>query len=192
MQYEMEQLIPIVARLSEKYTSKESTSISYEKAEQLMGAVIYCIEELEKEKEAAIVTNTQMPAEEAYELGLKCVIEKVKKTMALYHEIIAGFEWYENRCLYDTVAKGMPEFFKWYDVYFNPQEELLLLDYPVEKDLTKLQGVDKIYEYLLCIKAEQDFLQNYAKTEVVQILREYSAGYKSMIENIGQIVRNVL
>ena len=37
MQYEMEQLIPIVARLSEKYTSKESTSISYEKAEQLMG-----------------------------------------------------------------------------------------------------------------------------------------------------------
>ena len=68
----------------------------------------------------------------------------------------------------------------------------MLLDYPVEKDLTKLQGVDKIYEYLLCIKAEQDFLQNYAKTEVVQILREYSAGYKSMIENIGQIVRNVL
>ena len=58
--------------------------------------------------------------------------------------------------------------------------------------MCNLWNYDSHYEYLLCIKAEQDFLQTYAKTEVVQILREYSAGYKSMIENIGQIVRNVL
>ena len=37
----MEELVPIVGKLAEKYTSHESTSITYEKAEQLMGAVLY-------------------------------------------------------------------------------------------------------------------------------------------------------
>lgn len=35
MDYEMEELVPIVGKLAEKYTSHESTSITYEKAEQL-------------------------------------------------------------------------------------------------------------------------------------------------------------
>ena len=43
MHYEMEELIPIVGRLAEKYTANESTSVTYEKAEQLMGAVLYCM-----------------------------------------------------------------------------------------------------------------------------------------------------
>ena len=47
MDYTMEELIPIVGELAEKYTAKESTSITYEKAEQLMGAVLYAIHETE-------------------------------------------------------------------------------------------------------------------------------------------------
>ena len=43
MEYEIEELVPIVATLAEKYTSKESSSITYEKAQQLMEAVLYCI-----------------------------------------------------------------------------------------------------------------------------------------------------
>lgn len=39
--YHMEELIPIVAMLADKYTSKESSSISYERANQLMEATIY-------------------------------------------------------------------------------------------------------------------------------------------------------
>ena len=40
MDYEMEELVPIVGKLAEKYTSHESTSITYEKAEQLMGGCL--------------------------------------------------------------------------------------------------------------------------------------------------------
>lgn len=43
MEYTMEELVPVVGKLAEKYTAYESTSITYEKAEQLMGAVLYCI-----------------------------------------------------------------------------------------------------------------------------------------------------
>ncbi len=39
--YTMEELVPIVGKLAEKYTAYESTSITYEKAEQLMEAALY-------------------------------------------------------------------------------------------------------------------------------------------------------
>ena len=48
MDYGMSELVPIVGKLAEKYTGHEHTSISYEKAEQLMEAVLYCICETEK------------------------------------------------------------------------------------------------------------------------------------------------
>lgn len=43
--YEMEELLPLVAKLAAKYTSGESTSVTYEAAGQLMEAVCYCIRE---------------------------------------------------------------------------------------------------------------------------------------------------
>ena len=51
-EYKMEELIPIVADLVKKYTGNESTSVTYEKAQQLMDAVIYCIKEYESVYEA--------------------------------------------------------------------------------------------------------------------------------------------
>ena len=50
MNYKMEELVPIVAKLAEEYTAGESTSITYEKAQQLMEAVIYSIHEGEGEE----------------------------------------------------------------------------------------------------------------------------------------------
>ena len=55
MNYEMEELLPVVGRLAEKYTSFENTSMTYEKAEQLMGAVLYCIREMEQPEEKTLV-----------------------------------------------------------------------------------------------------------------------------------------
>ena len=51
LEYEIEELIPIVIRLAEKYTSKESTSITYEAAAHLMEAVQYCIREYVQEEQ---------------------------------------------------------------------------------------------------------------------------------------------
>ena len=44
---EMMEALPIVAELSRKYTSGESTSVTYETANRLMGAVLYCVNEYE-------------------------------------------------------------------------------------------------------------------------------------------------
>ena len=49
MDYTMEELLPVVGKLTEKYTGFSSTSVTYETARQLMEAVLYCLREAEAE-----------------------------------------------------------------------------------------------------------------------------------------------
>lgn len=100
----MEELLPVVGKLAEKYTGWESTSISDEKAEQLMEAVLYCIGEVTGQQEG-LVSQEKISAELAYEMGYQCVVEEVKETLDLYHAILPGFSFYENRCLHDTFMR---------------------------------------------------------------------------------------
>lgn len=56
MHNEIEELLPVVAKLAERYTSKESSSVSYKTAEQLMEAVVYCINEVAGEPAESEIT----------------------------------------------------------------------------------------------------------------------------------------
>ena len=185
---QMEELIPIVGELAKKYTAGESTSVTYEKAQQLMGAVLYCIREAERDGENALVTKTGVPIEEVYKMGAAKVEEKTKRALALYNEMLSEFDAYENRCLHDTVVKELPEFFKWYDMKFEPQNTVVTLDYPVQEDLSDCEGIDKIEAYIRCIDKEQKFLKTFPKGYVMEALRNYSSEYRSMVENIGRVV----
>lgn len=188
MDYEMEELVPIVGKLVRQYTAYESTSVTYEKAEQFMEAVLYCIHENELSGHHSLVSAERIPAQQAYEAGLFRVEEKVKKTLELYHEILPEFVSFGNGCLYDTFVKGMPEFFKWYDIQFEPQNTILTLDYPVLKDLSMYTGIDKIYEYMVCISLEQKFLKAFPEDSVIKILSRYQSRYTEMIDNLCEIV----
>ena len=79
--YEMEELVPIVGRLARKYTSGDSTSISYEKAEQLMGAVLYCIREAGAQRKWAVADRENLTAETAYLTGGSVRGEKDEKSI---------------------------------------------------------------------------------------------------------------
>ena len=188
MKYEMEELVPIVAKLAEGYTSKESTSITYDKAQQLMGAVLYSIHEGEKAEHFSLVQKDEMPLERMYTIGAKCVEEKTKETLNLYNEIMTHFSSYENKCLNDTVVKGLPEFFKWYDCKYEPQNTILTLDYPILVDLSEYTGIDRIYDYILCIQMEQKFLNKFSSEYVMEILSKYDKQYRLIIDNICEIV----
>ena len=131
-----------------------------------------------------------MTARQAYEEGMALVEKKVRKTLAMYNEMMPEFSDYGNICLYDTVVREMPEFFKWYDIRFNPKDTILTLDYPVTRDLSGYTGIDRIYEYLKCIRKEQDFLHSFPESYVRGVLRKYCFGYQEMIENIYEIVAN--
>lgn len=188
MNYEMEELVPIVGKLAEKYTANESTSISYEKAEQLMGAVLYCIHELWENSGNMPSSNKKLSAQRAYEIGAAYVREKTEKALDLYNRILPEFCHYENKCLYDTFVKGIPEFFKWYDVQFEPQNTILTLDYPLLKDISEYTGIDKIFEFIKAIGLEQKFLKLFPAGYVINILSKYNRNWQESMDNICEIV----
>ena len=188
MKYEMEDLVPIVAKLAEGYTSKESTSITYERAQQLMEAVLYSIREAEKAGQFSLIQKDELSTERMYAIGVKCVEDKTKEALDLYNGIMTHFSSYGNQCLYDTVVKGLPEFFKWYDCRYDPQNTILTLDYPILMDISEQTGIDKIYDFLFCIQLEQIFLNKFPPEYVMEILSKYDKQYKLMIENLCEIV----
>ena len=186
--YTAEELAPVTLKLIKKYTGDHSSSVTYEKAEQLMGAVIYCINELSLDDNGALVSPVKLSACDAYEAGCRRVIKKVKAALILYEETLAGFSSYENTCLHDTFVKGMPEFFRWYDSEFEPQDTILTLDYPLLKDLSSYCGIDRIYEYIRCIRTEQMFLGIFPYDYVTGVLYRYNPGYRGLTENLCHIV----
>ena len=186
--FKMEELIPIVAKLADKYVSSESSSISYEMAEHFMSTVIFTIcEQSALDSEATAIAKNRT-ARQAYEEGYDKLVEKVKKAMEEFNQLTNYFDSYNNHCLEDTVIKGMPEFFKWYDVRFDPQNTMLTLDYPVLQDLSLYEGIHRIERYLHCIVLEQMFLSKFDRNRILEILSEYDTGYHLMIDNLCEVV----
>ena len=94
--------------------------------------------------ELLLNTNQLVSVMEAYETGAAPVEQKVTASLQIYNEMMNSFSDYENVCLYDTIANGLPEFYKWYDCRFEPQNTILTLDYPIITDLSTHTGIDRI------------------------------------------------
>lgn len=190
--FEAEELVPIVAELAGIYTGHESTSITYERAQSLMEAVQYCIHELElskKTEKSPMAVGRTLSAREAYQVGYQLVLDKVERLRNVYNQMMPEFCDYGLRCLRETMVDGIPEFFKWYDVKFQPQDTILTLDYPIPVDLSKLSGVDAVYAYTEYVCREQEFLRQYDSSYIVELLERYHKNYGVLVENICEMIR---
>ena len=204
MEYTMMELLPVVQYLSERYTGKESGSVTYDMANQLMEAVLYCIREFEhagqwgqtgaEPQSTALYDQACRPAAiQAYDEGYRLVLEKTSQAKTLYDNITKRFHSYGCTACFDTVIKGMPSFFLYYDARFNPQNHILTLDYPVLISQEHLNGVDRIMAYLHCIQAEQKFLGKFPEPLVRQALAGQQPDYGQMVENLaGMMLRYCL
>ena len=191
--FPMEELIPIVAELAEKYTSGESSSVSYERARGLMGAVIYCINETSREKEENCLLRQGMTVRERYETGCRMVVEKAKRTTILYNELMQDFWDFGNENYRDTVTRAIPGFLKYYDPMFAPQETIITMDYPTILPISKSTGIDAVYEYVRCILWEQKFFHGFSEEYVCSVLERYHCGYQRHFFNLcGVFLRYVI
>lgn len=187
MEYQMEELLPIVSKLAQKYTGCESTSVTYEKAQSLMEAVLFCLNEY-GDSCAHSLARRDIPAQERYDAGARLLSEKVGNIRKIFDEISPSFEDFGIRCLHDAVQNGIPHFLKWYDVKFCPQDTILALDYQVLTDCSRLRGADAVSEYIRALAMEQRFLGAFDKGFVVSVLKAYHPGYRDTTENICSIV----
>lgn len=186
--YSVEELLPVVSELAFRYTGSAHSSVTYEKAQMLMEAVLYCIREFNLQQDNALKADA-VPVREAYRQGQEIVMDHVRTLQALYNEMIPDFKDYGCLCLRDTVTKAVPAFLTRYDFRFAPQETPVLLDYPVQEPLGHLTGVNLVLPYLECICREQAYLRTIDEKEVIAILRDYHRDYVYLCENICQIVQ---
>lgn len=186
--YAMEDLIPIVGSLTEEFTSKESSSVTYERARQFMEAVVYCISHFETGNHV-LVTNGMPTAVEAYKFGFNSVVEKVKDTQKKYNELMQFFDHYGNRNYQDTVEKALPGFFLYYDVKYAPMENVITMDYPVFGMDMNLEGIDMIRQYIDAIWDEQCYLMKFPREYVISELRSFHPYYEKEYFNIKETVR---
>lgn len=181
----MEELLPAVAALSDRYTSKESSSVTYETANMLMEAVLYCIRECLKEAQPVASSEAMPNPLLLYEKGYEAVLAKAKSANALYEELIEDFTDYGCRNYADTVLKGMPAFFLKYDARFCPQDSVITLDYPLLTGDPELCGVDQIHDYLQKLLIEKRFLNHFDAATVRSLLHELSPDYSELyLDNI--------
>lgn len=181
MEYEIEELIPIVASLSEKYTSKESSSVRFETARMLMEAVIYCINECSMSNRNEIMYTAKKPdAKSLYNKGYEILVEKVMEAKKTYERLIDDFEDYGCHNYKDTIMKGMPAFFIRYDADFNPQNHILTLDYPTLIESPDLCGINLILHYLKNIENETIFLDLFERKHVICLLQKIQPEYQSL------------
>ncbi|MDO4554932.1 MAG: DUF6179 domain-containing protein [Lachnospiraceae bacterium] len=195
MNYSMEELLPVTAFLTKKYTMGESTSVTYETARNLMEAALYCIHMLETNGETTglVLIKEKIPAMEAYRLGYHLLIEKIKQVQEQYNQMVLHFHGFENENYCDTVTKALPGFFRYYDPRFRPQETIITMDYPTIRPVQNVTGILAIEKYIEYISYEQKFLQAFPKEFVYQVLTADHVTYRRQFYNIcGVVLRTVL
>lgn len=189
--YTMEELLPLLNEKVKRYTSNESTSIPYAKAEQLMGAVLYLIQgAFEQENAQKLLQGMKIPAERAYEIGMEKRRAKVQEALQFYHQILEEYVDIPNELYRAVIKEGMPEFFRRYDLEFCPQDHILTLDYPLSRTIKNKQGIDLIYAYLRQFRGEQRYLSRFSLYDIQMMLEDYHTGYEGLCINIYEIVKN--
>lgn len=184
LEYSIEELLPVVSWLSEKYIEKQSCPVTYEVAVQLMDAVRYCIREHAFKRENSFLSSLDpIPAKRAYAEGYQLVVLKTRAAKECYERMMEEYTDYGCRYYSDTVVKEIPYFFEKYDPMFAPQKELLTLNYPLMNFNQKLSGIDKIGSYLETLEMEQRFLKAFMPFKVQSLLRKRVPEYESFYQN---------
>ncbi len=192
MAYNEEELLQLLDQIIKKSVSYESTSVTYDRAQELMDGILYHLEECSQEEGALQGENT--PIEVLYQQGKELTKEKVYRAKALCQKITEVFQDYGVANYRDAIMKGMPAFFVRYDPIYMPQNHLLTLDYPVLFPRSEQRGVDLILDYLECIRAEQNFLKHFPENAVIQVLEETGKNYRQdYFDNIAsRVLRQAL
>jgi len=190
MDYKPEELLALITRLSEKYTSKESSSVTYETARRLMEAVVYCIEEGLGTDKNQILAKELPDCETAYQQGYTAIVEKTYKAKAVYERILDKFYDYGCQNYRETIIEGIPAFFLHYDAKYAPQDHLLTLDYPTLVMRYDKCGIRLILEYLDGVEQEMNFLRTFSSEAVCELLERIMPEYK--LTYMGNICEPVL
>jgi hypothetical protein len=187
----------IVKELILRYTQGESTSVKLETAETILHSVYYALDALLSSydnPESGIALLKTGHVREIYEKGIGLVAACVAETKILFEEIRknkleVGLEAYEL-----SIGEDLPEFFRNYGVVFKAHETMCGMDYPLVFDITGVEGIFYIRQYLENLQIETQFCRLFRQADLEKVLanygRIYRMNYRKSLFNIFELAFN--
>ena len=190
----LNEVMPIVAQLSRKYTGNDSTSVSYETAQQLMEAALFCIQAgEERARRTGEIAHGREDARSLYEAGVESIQQQAILCRMKYERILQGFRSYGVRALEENIRVQIPHFLTHYDILFRPQEHGISLDYPTLVPIDAMHGAGAVSAFLTGIALEKRFLRAFPEAYVLEALKFFSEGYEELPINVCSVVlRNIM
>lgn len=191
MKYNEKMLYKIYEQTFRRFTSNDSSSISYDKAKMLMGAILYTLKVKEYYHFRDALTTETVDFEQEYDTCVHLLEKLFHETKTMYEATQQNFKHYNHLVYEDTILKGMPAFFINYDLEFNPSNTLLTLDYPLLLPLSKHhKGIYAIHQYLTMLSYETQLLNAFNPLAIMATLKYYDPHYNDLIFNITSILLN--
>lgn len=170
----------ILKSLIRKYTKGESTSVTVEKAEKLIIGIWYTIDAYMNSLdnvELALKVLKEEDMSYIYEQG-KIVLENdLVYTENLYEKVLKN-QIYTDLIAYKDTISGIANFFKLYDLEFEPDENAADIDYPLAFDDWNVAGVYYIKNYLWNLYVENEVCSKFNNNIIEKILKSYGDIYK--------------
>ncbi len=179
-----------------KYTSNDHSSISVEKAQQLMDSILYCINGYLNSVNVdsnSITTSDYNSANALYERGLELEKENFSYAKELLINIKNTALKIDNMSYQDTIFGGLDIFFKKYDVLYAAHETPADIDYQLCFEVIDCTGVEYILKYLEQLYIENIFCNKFDEKDIKALLMGYNQDYRVMLLNFFEVVlQNIL
>lgn len=184
-------LLRILAEQTDKWNQGESSSISTEKAQDIINSVMFVVgvqlKSYQMPEQAIDILKTD-PLKTLFERGMKLVQQKMEVFHQLQKHILDNLFDTPNIYYRSTILDGINGFFKLYRPQFGAHEIHITADYPIYIDTPQLNGIEFIEQYLRCIEAENAFCICFASQDVHHLLSGLMKNYRSVPMNIFEPV----
>lgn len=179
--------LTLLAERVDAWSHGLSTSLPAERAQQLLGSVLYIVSlELKAgpTPEEAVERLRREPLAALYAAGQKRITRKLQAARTLHRQLKKTLFPTPNQFYRATLADGVDGFFKLYRPALAAQEIHITADYPTFFGLPPLDGVEFMEEYLRCLFHENRFLRCFAPETVHALLLGLDENYPLLILNL--------
>ena len=179
-----------------RYTKGQSTSVTVEKAEKFIIGIWYTIDAYMKTFENLEIAIDTLKKEEIsyiYERGKGVLKEDFKITEKLYEKTLKN-QICTDLMAYNTTLSGIENFFKYYDLEFEPDENAADIDYPLIFDDWDMVGLYYMKNYLWNLYVENEICNKFDNKDIHKILKTYGdiykIDYRDLLINIFEMTIN--
>ena len=187
MEHIQSDLLLLLAKQAEQYTNGKSSSIPNETAQKLLTSIVFIIGMQLKtfsSPENAVQALLHKPIGELFNNGMDILHRKMVTVRRLQRKITENLLDTPNVFYRSTVIDGINGFFKLYQPQFSAQEIHITADYPTYMGRPRLDGIEFIEQYLLCLQAENDFCVLFHSSDIHYLLCGLTQDYRSCPMNL--------